>query len=211
MVWDVSVPTELRCSSHRVFSHEIAHVCPCNFMLIHIFLLLFPFLFPIFLLLGQHLVVLLHFLKLLIFLLSHLILKQSSHSGDRFGLLSIFGFFILQTTLYCLFFCYLLINPLLLDRVVEILSVSIVYDFKKMSQQIGIQIAKKSNRSIFTTEINQCSNCTAKFMALISKLYLYSDSTAFNLYDTYLSLLLQIVCSQKCTLAPACWPSQPFP
>lgn len=62
VIRNVTVLAELRSCGHWVFSHEISHISSCNFVLIHIFLVIFPLLFSLFLLLCKHLVICLEFL-----------------------------------------------------------------------------------------------------------------------------------------------------
>ena len=96
VVWNISVLGKLGGSGHWVLGHEITHIGSCNFLLVHVLLLISPGLFSISFLLGKHLVVGLHILELLIFLISHLIFEKSTHSSNSLCLLSIGMFLILE-------------------------------------------------------------------------------------------------------------------
>ena len=131
MVWHVSVLGELRGSGHGVLRHEITHVCSGDFLLVHVFLTVSPSLLSILLLLSEHMIIGLHVLELLVLLVSHLILKKTTHPGNSFGLLSIGSFLILERLMNALLLRLLILNPILLNRIVKVDAVAVVYKERK--------------------------------------------------------------------------------
>jgi len=129
VVWHISVSTELGGCSHWVLSHEISHVSSGDLLLVHVLLVISPRLLSIFLLLSEHLIVSLHVLKLGILLVRHLIFEKSSHSSDSLSLLGIHSFLVNESLSDTLFLRFLGVNPLLLDRILQVLSVSVVQIF----------------------------------------------------------------------------------
>ena len=116
---------------HWVLSHEISHVSSGNLLLVHVLLVIIPGLLSVSLLLSEHLIVSLHVLKLGILLVSHLILEKSSHSSDSLSLLGIHSLLVLQGLIDTLFLRFLGVDPFLLNLILQVLSVSVVYSFRK--------------------------------------------------------------------------------
>lgn len=92
----ITVLRELRGRRHWILGHEVAHISSCNFLLVHILLIVGPGLLSIFLLLSKHLIICLHILQLLVFLISVLVLEKTTHSRNSIGLLGVGGFLILE-------------------------------------------------------------------------------------------------------------------
>ena len=134
----VAMLSELGGGGHWVLSHEIGHVSSCDFFLIHVLLVVGPGLLSIFLLLCEHLIVRLHILKLLILLVRHLVFEESTHSCDCLSLHGVHGLFVLQRLFNSFFFRFLLLYPILLVRVVQILSVSVVCRNRKKYVRIQL-------------------------------------------------------------------------
>jgi hypothetical protein len=73
----------------------------------------------------------LHVLELLVLLVSHLILKKTTHPGNGFGLLSIGSFLILERLMNALLLRLLILYPILLNRIVKVDAVAVVYKERK--------------------------------------------------------------------------------
>ena len=127
VVWHIAVLAELRCGGHWILSHEVGHIGAGDFLLVHILLIISPGLFTVSFLLSEHLVVRLQILELLILFVGHLVFEQTTHSSDGFRLLCVHGLLVLERVADAFLFRDLLMNPLLLDLVVQIHSVSVVY------------------------------------------------------------------------------------
>ena len=85
-----------------------------------------PCLLSILLLLSEHLIISLHFLELLVLLVSHLVLKKASHPRNGLGLLSVGSLLILERLTNALLLRHLLMYPILLNRIVEVDAVAVV-------------------------------------------------------------------------------------
>ena len=129
VIWHESVWSKLRFGCCFILSDDVAHVSPVDFVGVHIFLIVLPISFSIFLLLREHLVVLLKLLQLLLLLHRHLILEHASHSSDRLGLVRVVAFLILLIICVKFMLSGLFLDPLLLKRCVCIDSLSVIQVF----------------------------------------------------------------------------------
>ena len=127
MVWYISVRSKLRLRGCEVFGHDITGTCTSDFTLVLLFLIVSPGVLPIFLLLGQNLIISYEIFKLLALFSSHLVFKHTSHTGHVIGLVCIFWFFVDIVLIRKLLLTNLLLNPSLLYGLVDLLSLSISY------------------------------------------------------------------------------------
>jgi hypothetical protein len=115
VIWHVSVWGQLGSSSGSVFSHDITHVGSSNFMLILVFLIVFPVAFSLSFFISESLIVLLHLFQLVLLLHSHFIFKHASHSSEVICLLGVFTSFSPFIIVNPLVLSLLLLDPFLLD------------------------------------------------------------------------------------------------
>lgn len=115
VVWHKSMWSQLRLGCVEILSHDIAHVCPLNLKSILILLILFPCVFPISLLLGHLLIERCKILHLVCLFVGRFVLKDSSHSSDSFGLLSVILVLLGLPCLFPFVLASLLLNPLFLQ------------------------------------------------------------------------------------------------
>ena len=96
-------------------------------MRIHVLLAHSPLALTILLLLGQILIISLHFFKLLLFFDGHVVFEHTSHSSHIVSLLGIFAFlnFLVITVEFLL--TNLLLNPFFLNNLMSLLSLPVSY------------------------------------------------------------------------------------
>ena len=94
-------------------------------MRVHLLLFHAPLVLSFLLLVGQHLIIGLHFFKLLLFFDRHVVLKHASHSGHVVGLGGVLRLFNDLVVGDEFLLASLLFHPFLLDALVGLLALSV--------------------------------------------------------------------------------------
>lgn len=123
----------MRFGGGEVLLHDITHVSSLNFRGILSLLVLEPFGLSVSLLLGKHLIVLLHFLDHVFLSEGLLILEDLSHLSDGEGLISIISFLLFQVLVVHIVLSLLLHHPFFLQLCICSSSSGIGYTIKQIT------------------------------------------------------------------------------
>ena len=115
VVWHESVRGQLRFSGGEVLLHDITHVGSLNFRSVLGLLVVEPFGLSVSLLLGKHLIVLLHFFDHVFLSEGLLVLENLSHLSDGEGLIGIIFFLLFQVLVVHIVLSLLLHHPFFLQ------------------------------------------------------------------------------------------------
>ena len=126
VIGHITVSGELRGRRHWILGHEVAHISSCNFLLVHVFLIVGPGLLSISLLLSKHLIICLQIFQLLVLLISHLVFEKTTHSRNSLSLLGVGSFLILQWLVDAFLLWDLLMDPLLLNWIIQVDAVAVI-------------------------------------------------------------------------------------